>query len=333
MTGKIKDTEYLYSSSRVRALEKSLLGKERIDRMIEAAGDDEAFKVLAECGYGDLSGGKVDLEAVLSAQRSSVFALLDSIAPDKRLVDVFRIKYDYHNLKTLIKAAAKQEDASELLIDVGRVPAKNLIEMLNQSSYRDMPPAMAGATVDATDLLSRTENPQLSDFILDSACLSEMLDTARALDSEFLTGYVKLYIDAANIRSYVRTGRIQKGYDFLRLVLIPGGNVEQSRLFDLSLSGGSIEELYASGPFEQAAVLAASVLRGDTTLTAFEKEVDDVVIRYLKKARYTSFGEQALAAYMAAKELEITSIRTIMAGRRANLPSDTIREKLREAYV
>ena len=52
----LKDTEYLRISSRVRAMENRLMTRERLERMIDARDNAEALKVLAECGYGELSG-------------------------------------------------------------------------------------------------------------------------------------------------------------------------------------------------------------------------------------------------------------------------------------
>lgn len=60
---KIKDTDYLSVSARIRAMENRLLTRARMDRMLEARTDDEAVKVLAECGYGEvpeLSGRTLD---------------------------------------------------------------------------------------------------------------------------------------------------------------------------------------------------------------------------------------------------------------------------------
>ena len=48
---KIRDTDYLTISARVRAMENRLVTRERMERMVEARSDDEAVKVLAECGY------------------------------------------------------------------------------------------------------------------------------------------------------------------------------------------------------------------------------------------------------------------------------------------
>ena len=50
-----KDTDYLTISARVHAMERRLLTRERMERMIEAKDHAEAAKVLSECGYGELT--------------------------------------------------------------------------------------------------------------------------------------------------------------------------------------------------------------------------------------------------------------------------------------
>ena len=57
---KIRDTDYLTISARVRAMENRLVTRERMERMVEARSDDEAVKVLAECGSSFLSRDSID---------------------------------------------------------------------------------------------------------------------------------------------------------------------------------------------------------------------------------------------------------------------------------
>ena len=45
---KIRDTDYLTISARVRAMENRLVTRERMERKVEARSDDEAVKVLAQ---------------------------------------------------------------------------------------------------------------------------------------------------------------------------------------------------------------------------------------------------------------------------------------------
>ena len=52
----IKKEAYLSLSAMLRAREPRLLNAERAGRMLDAASAEEAGKLLADCGYGDLSG-------------------------------------------------------------------------------------------------------------------------------------------------------------------------------------------------------------------------------------------------------------------------------------
>ena len=54
---------------------------------------------------------------------------------------------------------------------------------------------------------------------------------------------------------------------------------------------------------------------------------------YLKTARLVPFGDAPVVAYLAAKENEFTAIRILLTGKLAGLEPDTIRERLRDAYV
>lgn len=66
---KIRDTDYLTISARVRAMENRLVTRER---MVEARSDDEAVKVLAECGYEELPAlTNRGLDELLSAARAA----------------------------------------------------------------------------------------------------------------------------------------------------------------------------------------------------------------------------------------------------------------------
>ena len=53
----------------------------------------------------------------------------------------------------------------------------------------------------------------------------------------------------------------------------------------------------------------------------------------MAKAKGVPFGAEAVIGYLVAKEIEFTAVRIIMSGRMAGISGDTIRERLREAYV
>ena len=64
---KLKDTDYLFLSTRIRVLERSLLTKERMERMLDASAPADAAKILQECGYPEMEEVSVDsVNAMLS---------------------------------------------------------------------------------------------------------------------------------------------------------------------------------------------------------------------------------------------------------------------------
>lgn len=332
MSKRIKDTDYLHLSTRIRAKEGRLLEQERMDRMLEAGTVEEAAKVLLECGYPELQVVNVDtVDEMLAKAREELFEELSKQAPDSEMLDVFKVKYDYHNAKVLLKCEALGLDPTRLLVDTGRVAPETLAEAVKQSDFRDLPKTMADAIVNARSVLGQTRDPQRSDMILDKAYFQEMDQMAQEAGSAFLKGYVQMLVDAANLRSVVRVLRMGRDAEFLAAVLFRGGTVNESTVVKAA-EGESLETVYFSSLFENAAAAGALAIQGGS-LTAFEKACDDAVNAYMQKAKYIPFGEQALLGYISAKDNEFTAIRIILTGRLADLPADVIRERLRNAYV
>ncbi len=302
---KIKDTDYLALSSRIKAMETRLLSQSRMEQILEARSDEEAAKLLQECGYGELTSDRPEeLDRVLAASREAMLADLSAAAPDPRYIEIFKMKYDYHNAKVLLKAQARGVDPASMLSDMGRVDVEKLREAVENAHWTELPDCLGQAIAQAREVLDTTGDPQLSDVTLDRWYYREMLETAQATGSDFLLGYVRAVIDAANLRTLVRILRMGKGAGFLRSALIEGGSVSVSALLAVGSAGGSgLAELYASTSMQEAAESGAAALSGGT-LTAFEKLCDDAVERYLAGAKYVAFGEAPLVGYLAAKETE-----------------------------
>lgn len=334
MAKKIKDTDYLVISARVKAMENSLLTRERMEQLLDAKSDDEAVKILQECGYPELDTANPEaLDAALSAAREAMLADLADGAPDPRYIDIFKLKYDYHNVKAILKAETMETDAAHMLMDMGRVPAKELSEAIRAGELDSLPPMLAQAAAEAKEVLATTRDPQLSDIVLDRWYYRDMEQLVASVGSEFLLGYLKAQIDAANLRTLVRTLRMGKNADFLQGVLFEGGDIPVDAVLAVSsAAGGGMSELYGPTRFQAAAEAGAEALHGGP-LTKFEKLCDDAVGDYLAGAQYVPFGEAPLVGYLAARETEYTNLRILLMGRGAGLPADVIRSRLRESYV
>ena len=333
MSKRIKDTDYLFLSSRIHVLETTLLNKERRERMLEAASDSDAVRVLVECGYPEMPVVDVDsVNNALAVMRDRVFEDLYAFAPDPKMIDVFKVKYDYHNAKALLKAEAMGTDPQRLLMDVGRYPVKELTEAVREKSDGGFSEIFALAVQEAREVLGTTRDPQQSDFVLDKAYFREMEQLAEATGSEFLVGYVKAQVDVANLKSVVRVLRMKKNPEYLSNVLFEGGTIGADTLLQMAERGEKLDGMYGSTPYAAAAEEGQAAVAGGK-LTAFERSCDNALMDYVAEAKYVPFGEQVLIGYLVAKESELTAVRIIMMGRLAGLSTDVIRERLRDAYV
>ena len=316
----------------LRAREPKLLNDERAGRMLDAASYEDAAKLLTDCGYPDLShSSAAEVEETLANHRAEIFAEIARLSPDKELVDVFKLKYDYHNAKAIIKAEAVGTDARRLLSDAGRVGGEKLMELYHEEHYSRLPPLLGKAMAEAKAVLARTANPQLSDFVLDKACFEELRTVADRLNSDFLRGYAATLADSANLKSAVRTLRMGKNQDFLAEVLVDGGSISVQRITDAG-DKEALASLYVHTPLEKAAALGAEALSGGG-MTEFERACDNAVNSYLRSAKLVSYGPEAVLAYLAAVEGEIQAVRMILTGRLAGVRPQAIRERLRDLYA
>ena len=224
MAKTIKDTDYLVISARVKALETGLLTAERMEQILDAKSGEDAGKLLQEWGYPQLDPRRPEaMDAALSAVREATLADLAEGTPDARYIDLFKVKYDYHNVKALLKAEAVGTAPDRMLMDMGRVSTAELAEAVRSRELDGLPETLAAAVVEAREVLDTTRDPQLSDIVLDRWCYRDMAALAEETGSAFLRGHVAVQVDAVNLRTAVRTLRMGKGADFLLGALLEGG--------------------------------------------------------------------------------------------------------------
>lgn len=321
----MKDTDFLYATMRVRVNENNLLSPSAIERMCDAKTPEEAAKIIADAGYGDVSPRSFrDIERAILEMRRNVMAFIREISPCEEILEVFALKYDFHNIKTILKSAFSESSPERLLSDASFVEKDVLLFAINSGDMSALPEIMANAIFEAKDALARTRDPQIADFILDRAYFEMINAAAKRSKSKFLMGYTELLADVANLRSAVRNMRQGRGDEVLSSSLVPGGSISSEVFLAYDFDEG-----FSSSPLSEAARLGKDAASGKSGLMAFEKELDTVLIRYMQSAKYASFDERPVIAYIAARDAEAMSIRIIMAGKLEGLSPEEIRSRLR----
>lgn len=334
MGKKLKDTDYLPISARIKIMETRLLTREQMDRLLDSKDSGDAAKLLQECGYPELNAANPDkLDAAMSEVRQQTMENLADGMPDLRYLDIFKVKYDYHNIKAVLKAQAMQVNPDGMLMDMGRIPASELKEAIVTRNMERLPPLPAQAIAEAQEVLETTRDPQLSDMVLDRWYYKDLRAVANEIGSDFLNGYVSAQIDAANLRVLIRARRMGKDDSFLKSALFDGGRIPVDQILR-ALDGGEdkLGELYHATDLRAAAEAGLSAGRSGA-LTEFEKLCDDAVSMQISGAGLIPFGEPPLLRYLAARETEYTNLRMILIGRQAGITPEILRTRLRASAI
>ena len=327
MSKKMKDNQYICLSAILRAKEAKLLTQAQIDRILSEREFSDACRIAMEGGYEDMSCMDVNgVNDALARFRAQQVAELDELVPDYAVLDLFRMKYGYHNAKVIVKSGGDLEKNRYLLSDSARFSEEELLEVY-QSEDGDgaLPHGYAVAIREARNALARTGNPQLSDFILDKAYFAEMLKEAGKSDKTYITDYIRMQIDQANLRSLIRTKGMPRQKELLRGALIEGGSISPDEILGALGSHEQVVALYSGTEFRKAV--------DEADLSMFEKEADNALHNYVMQVNMVSFGPEVIIEYLSALEHEITTLRIVLTGKLMGIPEEKRRERLRDRYV
>jgi len=329
--------EYAQSVARTRVLETRLLDKGKIDRMVESKSASEVLKILQETEYGKTINninGELDYERMLARELNRLYELMYEISPDREVIDVMSLRYDYHNIKVLLKSKALSKDLSNLLICCGTIDCNKLKDFIANNLYKDFQEKMVKGINEAEKLFNESKDPQKIDIILDKYMYEDMILRAKKVNCELLVEYIRSSIDLINIKTFFRAKKQKKPLSFLKEVLVDEGSIKRD-IFINEYDGSSegIVDKFNSSKYSIALKDAFSEYVSSLNGNMMEKSSDNYLLNYMKKAKYISFGPEPLLAYITAKETEIKIIRIIMVGKINDIAVEVIRERLRDIYV
>jgi len=322
---------------RLRVYETKLLDKSKIDRMIDSNSANESLKVLQETEYANIMSNvrkAEDYEVILSEELKRLFHVMYDISPVKSLVDLMSIKYDYQNIKVILKGMFLKENLSYLLIPVGTVEVSKLKYSIENNDIRDLAPIMRQSIEEAMSNFENTKDPQMVDIILDKYMFKALVRIKNEINDTFVDKYVVALIDSTNLKTLLRVKKQNKGREFFASVIIEGGSIDKDKL--LGMLNDAVENISTKLSFSNYAEFIKSGIEYYTktkSVSLLEKLVDNFIMDMMKNAKIIPFGVEPILAYIYAKETEIKIIRIIMVGKLNNISAEVVRERLRDSYV
>lgn len=323
--------------SRIWVLETKLLDKSKIERMLDAKTADDALKILNETEYANVMSTvkrAADYEEVLSAELKRVYNLMYELCPVKSVVELMSVKYNYHNLKVILKGKFLKKDLSYMFIDLGNEDLHEIRRMIDTGNYNDLKEKYRVAVEAVVADFELTKDPQRIDIIIDRYMFENLVGIKNELNYPFIDKLVNVLIDSTNVKTLLRIKRQNKGRDFASEVMISGGAIDRDNL--VALINESPENIIAR---LQSTIYSDMIKKGIEAYIAtdsanlLEKLSDNYVMALMKDSKLVTFGPERILSYIYAKETEIKIIRIIMVGKLNNIAEEVIRERLRDIYV
>lgn len=323
---------FIQSSVRIRHAEKKLLTKQQLQRLADAKNLEDAIKLLNETSYSsELS--KLDrpenYEQVLSEVLNKTYKEAMEISPDKSLVEILSCKYDYHNLKVLVKENILKEkfDSMYCMLDGNEIEVFRELALKNDEG-------LSKDFKECLDFFETTKDPQDIDIFIDKKYFEKVLSLAEGFKLEMITEYFKAMIDFINLRTFIRCRKQNQVKETLEKVLIKGGDVETDKILDMFYEDIEILPVKLKA-YKIGRVLSKIVeeYKNTNSLNSFEKSMDDYLVEIVRKAKSIHYGAEVIFSFLFAKELEIKNLRLILVGKVNGLSADFIKERLREVYV
>lgn len=332
---------YGYAVARIRSMEHRLLDSGVLQRMIDAEDFASILKILGETSYSfaltpQISGA--DFDKVLEADLHSTYEEIRTFIPDKSIVEIMRLQYDFHNVKVLLKSMFNVRTGGkkrwDLLTSLGSYSLDDIIMNIESEEYRLLPFGLNILIPKCMTLWEQDRDVLEVERLIDKRMFKVMLEKAKKLEMPGIISWIRTRIDGENIRTLLRLKRFNfdaaKALPFLH----EGGTIDVKMLSNLIAEpfetwGRAIE-------FSDFGKIIGSIDPSGNysdIILSLERVLDDYYMEKIAAGRFSPSAPENIPAYLWAKEMEIKNIRVITVTKRNKGDKDQLRRLMRHGYV
>ncbi|MDI9498960.1 MAG: V-type ATPase subunit [Bacillota bacterium] len=336
---RVSDPAYAHATGRLRVIDAWRMGPEDFANFASTRGTtSQRHQILTEAGYPEAP----HLEERVLAGRRQIDGLLCELTRDGVLARGLLLERDYHNLKVYMKTltvpaspaaagtAAGLEslppDLYDLVMHDAPTAAARLYEHFRRQQERPdelvkntgVSEAIARDVRQLLAIWRRHPDPvmleQTGDRLYFAAFAKLVEDPETGTAAGFLSDYLSIRADAANLQMLARTRAAASGASYLRRIAVVGGTVGPeglARLYD-----ADDEDVFAAYHGSLVSGLARRALNYDSrnAIWAYGLAVDQALDFLAETGRHASFGPDAVGSFWLDRTLEIASLRILIAG-------------------
>jgi V/A-type H+-transporting ATPase subunit C len=329
------DVRYAYATGRIRVLESKLLSASRVEKMIESPTISDALIYLEDTAYDDTIGEVTDPEhyedLVLNEKRFA-FDLMEQLVIDEEIRHMFRIPYDFNNLKLLLKRRLSEKEIPLMLSQFGTITADEVKTAFDTENFNSLPEFIRDTIGLALAHHYQTKDLKSMECIIDNLEYRKIRALARKSSVPMLSTFIVARIDLTNIATFIRIKYFDTD-DNLEETIIEGGNLDP--LFFMKGMGEPLETIsafFSNTPYHDIVETGMRKVLEDGSFSTLDRETENYLTQLLKYSRYVTFGVEPLFAYFTAREQDLNIIKMILVGKLNELSKEEMRERIPTTY-
>ena len=319
---------YIYAGTRAKTLERMLLSETQMELLTSAKSAEEAEKVLYDTYLASFLGRGNETSVKSSIDQSMIDAkeTLEMIAPEREILDLLWIKYDFHNLKTILKGKKINLSDDQILgqcFSTGTIAPEKILKSVNDQKLGVISTHLERARIEAED----TTHVVGIDHAMQKHYFAAIREIAENTKEEFVKKFVRLLIDLFNIKAGLRADAIE-GIE-ARDVYVPGGSFQLNQ-FESKESIFALLDWFGGEALWKEAV---DHFNETGKYNRLEKIADDYVTGWLKDESISIFTPAALFSFFYARKNNAQMISAILTAKRAGMPEVELRTILRRLHA
>ena len=331
----IKDIDYKAINTLIRTYELKLLQKDDFERLLKA---DDLKATLDTLKATDYEFDQEELlqtkqfNEMLMAHLADVYREMYEVAPQPQLLDLFTLRYTYHNLKVLLKDLFLESNQETLLIPIGSLSVDQLKTLVSSGKSDNAHPLMVEAVRLTKEDFEERQLIEAVTVYMDTYYLRHLRAISDDLQNEDISAITDILIDLYNLTTLVRSLNQGKPRSHLHALLSSSGTVSKQDLIDDSINGAVsvLKKYYSSKVY--GSKLEVVIEDNKINTLKLDKIMDELISEIVSEGIYQAFGPMPLLGYIYAKETEITNLRLLLVGKDNQIDETILRERMRTIY-
>ncbi len=322
------DARYIFAGTLAKTREKELLSDTQLEMLLSAKTLPEFFTALQDTYLAPHITGNETADGLRHALESSITdgkKLLTQHAPQPQHLSVLWVKYDFYNLRTIIKsdqAGLNEEATLRKCFTAGLYDPAKLYTHYHDGSLSTLDTYLA----QVANRVSGEQRASVIDHTIHVHYFTTAREMARRYKSPFICRFVTHLIDIYNVVSRLRI--LARKTEIPPNVFVEGGTFSHSELEDKQQVIDAFRRIGGADVWTDA--LHDYQESGNFSL--IEKTADEEIVSFLDRESFELFSLAPLYAYFTALKNNAQIIRAIYVGKVAGLSEQDIRFTLRKLY-